>query len=163
MRKIAALLLLITMLFAACSVSGKKPDDPVTFYYHRAQLTYGSTDSVIAGEIRDAADFSGDITRLLNAYLAGPGSDSFRETFPTGAKVVSFSHTGTSAEVVLSAAFARLDGIELSIACACLAKTVMELTEVSTVTIRSATDDNEKAVYVTMNEASLLLLDTGAP
>ncbi len=161
MRKLICLLLLVSMALPLWGCASQEPpiEYPVTFYYRRSSLTYGKADSVIAPETRDAGNHNGDYTALIAMYLQGPADSALHRTFPGDVTVISLEVTGTSAAVQLSDEFSALSGLDLSIACACLTKTVCTMTGAERVSIyaENALLDGNKIISMTQN--SLLLLD----
>ncbi|MBQ7330955.1 MAG: GerMN domain-containing protein [Oscillospiraceae bacterium] len=159
MKRILSLLLLLALLCCLTACKQKETmEDPVTFYYQNKEFSHGSGNSVILGETRESAG-SEDMISLLNLYLKGPVSENLLKTFPNGTKLLKFHIDGEIANVVLSDQITLADGIELTVACGCLAKTVMELTGVTGVNIcaENLPLGNKQNIYMDLN--SLLLLD----
>ena len=65
-----------------------------------------------------------------------------------------------SALVILNDATARLTGLDLTIACACLTATVCDMTGVQMVTIKAETQLLDGNKSITMQRDHLLLLDS---
>lgn len=137
MKKHIALLLAAAILLsiAGCAGKGEKIQSPVSMYYLRSEFTYNSIDSVVASEIRDAASFENEARTILSAYLLGPQSDDLRSPFPKNTRLLQLTLTEDTAQIILTNAIATLRGIHLTLACVCLARTVMELTGVQKVQI----------------------------
>ena len=141
MKKTTVFLLLIAMLFSLIGCAERKEPitTPVSFYYLRSEFTYGDTNSVTASEVQDASLFSNDHFAILSAYLAGPKSEDLKSPFPTGTTLMQLSVANGTAGMILSDNIAALTGIQLTVACVCLTRTVMELTGVERVEISAET------------------------
>lgn len=161
MKKSIALLLIFSCVCSlfGCQLYREEPELPVTVYYRRSQMTYGTSDGVISSYALEAAGHETDVPFLLQTYLQGPDSADFSPTFPSGTTLRSYNLEGLTAKVVLSDQLATLTGIDLSIACACLSKTLMSLTGCREVIIcaEHAQLDNNK--YITVSSNSYLMQD----
>lgn len=162
-RTISVLLLLCLLLpVFGCTNAADNPKDPVSFYYRQQKLTYSDESSVIAPEAREAAGHKEDIPYLLAEYLKGPKAEAFLRTFPQQTRLISFRANKATAEIALSEHFASLTGMDLTIACACLTMTVIELTGVETVKISAENAMLNNAPQITMDKTCLLLIDSSA-
>lgn len=164
MKRMLAFLLLPALILSLLGCAGKsqKISDPVSFYYCRSELTYGAANSVILAETVDAAGHREDPRYLISQYLAGPGSDTLTRTFPEGTTLMSLTTANGTADLILSDTFAGLSGMDLTIACACLTLTVLDLTGVSAVRIRTVSELLDGAEEIIMDRNCLLLLDDAA-
>lgn len=164
MKQIISLLLLFSLILSLFGCTGETPkiSDPVSFYYCRKELTYGTADSVILAVTAEAAGHREDPRYLINQYLAGPEDDALAPTFPAGVTLQSLTVADDTVDLLLSSAFAGLSGMELTIACACLTLTVIELTGAQTVRIRAAASLLDGSDEIVMDESCLLLLDDAA-
>ncbi|MBP3304341.1 MAG: GerMN domain-containing protein [Oscillospiraceae bacterium] len=164
MKRMIAAFLLLALLTGLTACANKKDSiqEPVAFYYRRADITYGSSDSVILSEFADAADCNGDTTLLLKQYLKGPQSETLAQTFPVGTTVLSLTVEENTADILLSSQFARLSGIDLTIACACLTLTALKLTGTETVVIHAHHNTLNGMEQIVMDKNCILLLDDGA-
>ena len=158
-----ALVVLLCLIFPGCSGETEKPRQPVNFYYRRAELTYGSVDSLIAPVEAEAAGYEDDTVDLLNTYLRGVGGAGFEPTFPVGTKLLSMGILDGTAHLQVTSSLARISGIDLTVACACLSLTVMELTGAQAVCITAANETLDGNPSVTMTMDTLLLLDLYEP
>lgn len=166
MKRIIALLLVMILCLSFWGCEEKetvKIEKPVSFYYRRAQINYGSDDGVIAFCIGEGAGYEEDLTGLLNVYLHNTDDPAFSRTFPAGSQLIKLTITDGVAEIQLNNLFARHTGIDLTIACACLSLTVMELTQVETVCISTTSATLDGAESITMTADSILLLDLYEP
>lgn len=164
MRKITSFLLLLAAIVALFGCANPQTEfiEPVKFYYLRNELTYGKADSVIYHEFFEASGHSSDYVYLINHYLEGPQSDSLAHTFPRNVSVVSFQTEAGQAYLELTENFSFLSGMDLTIACACLTKTITELTGASAlhISVEDALLDGNQTI--TMRMEDVLLLDHSA-
>ena len=156
MRKIIALALAILLMVGLTGCIDI--DDTATFYYTRFEdsYLYGMDNAVIAGEYRDVAGHSGDLKYLLTLYFHGPTTEYLRSPFPSGMVLRSVEQIGSAIHVELSASLTMLTGTDLTLACACLARTCFSLTDAQSVTISS---EGLGFVSMTLTRDSLLLVD----
>lgn len=161
MKKAIVMLLLLSCLFSlpGCQLDEDAPQVPVTVYYKRSQLDYGSSDSVITTTELEAAGHETDTAYLLQQYLCGTDQVDLALTFPADTSLISYHLEGLTAKLVLSDHFAVLTGIDLSIACACLSKTVMSLSGCREVIICAEHDQLDNNKYITVSANSYLLQD----
>lgn len=162
MKKKISVLLLISLCIPlwGCQPKTEPVKSPVTFYYCREEFDHGKEDSVILGEIRDQAGFEDNLTGLLDIYLQGPVSENLHSTFPYGTVVREYRVEDTTAVLTLSHQLSLAEGMDLTIACACLTKTVLELTGLDTVRIYTQTANLENNSYIQMDRNTLLLIDS---
>lgn len=154
---------LLLLCFCGCHYSeGGDILEPVEFFYPRTSesFLYGAADGVITAEIREASGRINDLNYLLTMYLRGPQSSGLRSPFPAGCKPEEISLENTTLCVTLSAQFASLENMELTIACASLAKTCFSLTSAEHVRISASSSDQE--VSMTLEPDTLLLTDYSA-
>lgn len=138
MKRLTGILLatLLLLSLCGCNANRQRINKPADFYYcHNTALpTYTLSDGVIAPEQRESDGYD-DLAKLLSLYLRGPQDPQLRSPFPREVTVVQLLQNGTAVEITLSAQFAGLSGYDLTLACTCLAMTVMELTQAETVQI----------------------------
>ena len=144
--------LLLAMLCLFC-LYGCDQEDGVLFFYPRTEIQYGSADAVIASEARDIDNTGKDMTFLLKLYLEGPISQELRSPFPRGTTLESLSYAGGQLFVVLNEPFAALENMDYLIACACIASTCFELTEATSVTVKT------QQTSLTLTRDTLMLED----
>ncbi len=161
MKRMLCLFLMLSLALClfGCFGREKKPEEPVKFFYPRTVAAYGSTDGVIAWELREAAGHREDYLYLLEQYFTGPQSQSLTRGFPRSVKVKDVQVIGTSAKIELNDFASLLTGLDLNVACACLTATIMELTGAQTVTIRAESALLDGNTAITMTREQLLLWD----
>ena len=161
MRKISAILLIFAAIVALCSCASDEIEfvSPVKFYYQRRELTYGTDDGVISFEMFEANGHREDHRYLLEQYLNGPSSDELVQVIPRNTAVTGFRLEDGEAYLELSGNFAALEGIDLTIACACLTKTVSAMTGADTLHISAGGEPLDGGTVITMNIADVLLAD----
>lgn len=161
MKKLFCIVLgcIIILFCCSCTKEAEKPLSSVTVYYKAAELTFGTAQSVIAPCHLDAAGHENDSAYLLNAYLSNTPSEAFASTFPAGTSLVSITQDALTAKVILCDEFAKLSGLDLSIACTCLTQTVISLTDCQEVIISAENAQLDGNNFITLSRDSYLLLD----
>ena len=157
MKKLTCFLL---ALFMAMSIAGcvkSLADSEVPFYYRRAEFDYGTPDGIMAMELHDATGHTNDLKYLLALYLQGPSDQDLVPPFPEGTILVDLSQENQTVTVTLSSIATRLDDMDLTIACVCLAETCFAITDAQQVHIQSLVSTAGKTVDVTINRNSILL------
>lgn len=159
MKKFLTFLLCMVCLLSACGTSQPKIEDPVTFYYPRTEYVFGQTDSIIASETRKAPQIKTNLSTQLSEYLQGPASADLRNPFPADTEILGIRLDSGILQLTMNDKFSKLSGMELTIACACLTKTGIELTGCKTVqiVIDGTLPDTQR--IITMNDLTLLLID----
>lgn len=159
------LCMLLTVILAAslcaCRPESAKLQQPVNFYYRNSEILFGSSNGLISPQVTESAGFH-DTVALLNAYLKGPETSAFDATFPASTKVLEMTIQGDTAYLGMNDSLARLSGIDLTVACACIAMTTAELTGVKTVTISASNELLDGAASITMNVDDLIFSDHAA-
>lgn len=158
MKKLPFLFLALLMLFTGCTPTAQNIEEPVTFYYLRQDFDYNAADGVITSEIRESADCA-DETAILQRYFRGPEDPGLQCPFPTATELISLSIQENTATVTLTDNFSSLTGIDLTVACACISKTVIALTNTQQVTVKTQTQNLGGQNSITMTEADILLID----
>ena len=160
MKRLICLILLAVLFLPGCDSQEEEFIEPVTFYFLKADVAYFSAEGVIYPEVREAQGHRQDYIYLLSLYLQGPESSEIKRVFPKNVSLVSFVMTDSSALVVLNDAAARLTGLDLTVACACLTATICDMTGVGTVTIRTESQLLDGNKSITMNRDHILLIDS---
>lgn len=165
MKQVLCLFLAISLCagLLGCVSENEPILQPVNLYYRNTQLEYGSANGLISAQITEAAPFEGNVLGILNEYLKGPDSDQFEVTFPASTKVLNLEFVGSTAYLQMNDSISRLSGIDLTIACACITKTTMELTGATSVCISAVNETLDGATSITMDETTLMLFDDQTP
>lgn len=165
MKRWIVLLLALAFLLSAsgCKQAAPAPQRPVTFYYPAAETVYDGKSPVIHPEIRDGAGYEENMEGLLNIYLKGPSSEDLRSPFPRGVYVSRLYVTTTMATLELNSEFARLTGIDLTMACVCIASTVFELTGLDRVQILATDAQLDGLTSITLDRDDIYFIDPPQP
>ena len=132
---------------------------PVSVYYCRSQIVYQAADGVLAPETREFSGFQDDLRGFLNQYMKGPKGDDLSSPFPAGGWILDLSRLDSQMNVRLSMHFSQLSGKEQTLACACISKTILELTNCESVCLYINSSEGSEDVIVTMTKDTLLLMD----
>ena len=143
MKKLSLLILAIAaalLAFAACAGSVQEDEESGYALYFLSDLdTSGGGDAIAASSLRftpDEAMSTEDCVRaLMELLLAGPDEATLHSPIPEGTALRSLSVSGRRARVDLSAPYARLSGIDLSLADYCITLTLSQLPNVNAVSI----------------------------
>lgn len=167
MKRIIALLLLMLML-SGCAISGSKIKDSVTFHYLHVRSddqVYDSyfADGIMGTESREAAGRRDDLNYLLTVYFRGPLDPELVSPFPMGCRILEIEQQDGLLRLQLNPILAEKSDMEITIACACLAKTCMELTDADTVQIESRNLEGKLLYARIFTQDNLLLNDNYTP
>ena len=155
MKKFIFLLLLLLTL-TACG-RDTSPEDTAKFYYPLQEITLGSNSTSISFEVGDRGNNS--VQDLLSVYLKGPQTNTLANPFPADISLISLLTEDGKTSLILSDSYASLTGLDLSLANASLAQTVLGLTgaEEAIISCESKTLDGES--HIAINKDDLILLD----
>ena len=163
MKKTLSLLFVLLILLSGCSTKKKEIHDPVNYYYLVSSIRHDHNSSVITCEVRDKFGHANDYTYLIEDYLLGPQSPNSTSPFPAGTTLIRFDLMKDTALVDVSSHLALLSGHDLTLACACLGKTVLELTGMKSVQITAQGDLLDGKEFITVDAGSLALIDNYVP
>lgn len=133
--------------------------EPVEFFYPKKDFSYAETDTIIDSELREASGHKEDLSYLMELYFRGPQSESLSHPFPVGCGLLSSTvRSNNTITLVVTDTFASLSGLELAIACVCLAKTAIGITGYPKVIIRAKTQllDGKRSIIIRDGEFALL-------
>ena len=158
MKRTLCLIALLALLLCACGSN----TDEVNFHYLRTCKTLDDyhayfTEGAIAPEQRDVSGHRNDLDYLLTMYLRGPLNSQLKSPFPAGCALIDVLLEGRQLTVYLSSGASLLDDLDLNVACACLAKTCMEIADVDTVHIQSRSTGNHILFSTTITSDTLRL------
>ena len=137
MKRITLLLLLLTLTLCCLGCQGET-DSQHAFYYLRTNdtISYGQEDALITAHFQDLGPEM-ELDTILQLYLDGPMEENLRSPFPRGTYLLGAAPENDILKVILSREFSTLDGIQLTLAGACLTATCRDLTGFETIQIRS--------------------------
>lgn len=151
------IILAVILAMAVCAVfliPFGEIQDHVVFYYAQTDFSYGVPDGVIGTEFREVNGRSDDLPYLLALYLEGPLNVSLTSPFPSKkAQILELSLTDQLIKIQLSDLDTTMTDSRFSLACACLSKTCLGLTDAQAVQITSGSRS------VKMDRNNLLLFD----
>lgn len=155
--QITCQLLTVAMLLGGCLPAETKAEKPINFYYLHSEIGYRADQDILVPQVWDAADHFGDMRYILESYLQAPVPDGMVSPFPRGLSLVAVWSVGDCLYVKLNEQITTLSGLELTLACSCIAKTCFELSAHEQVRISSAGGSLDGADYITIHADSLLL------
>lgn len=160
MKRSLCLFLTIVCIICLWGCKDEKAEikQPVNYYYRTVPTQYGSDATIITCEVREAYGYGNDYRLLIEQYLNGPKTYDCISPFPAGTTLEEFSLSSNKAEIMLSTHMSILSGSELMLACACLTRTVCEMTGVGAVEISSDGGmlNNEESITLTADSFSYL-------
>lgn len=158
MKRLVCYLLIISSIFCLLACGEVEMDASANFYYVRKEYVYGQEDGVIAAEKRKLTELS-DIRGILNTYLSGPQDPLLELPFAPNTEIIRFSQEDDTLYITLSSHIITLSKAKQVLACTCLARTVIELSEVEKVYFE--TDNNAVARMdpISITKDSYLLFD----
>ena len=162
MKRIFSLTLVVLLMlsFSACHYS-KSGDilEPVDYYYPRktTSFVYGSDEGIITAEVREASGHIGDLRYLLTMYLRGPQDEDLYSPFPAGCVLEEIYIKDDTLYLHFDSKFATIQNMELTIACASLAKTCLTMTGLPYISIEASSE--EQNVQMILDAESMLFTD----
>lgn len=165
-RSVLCLLAAAFLLLAASGCGSTQPEPsaptaPFYFYYRCTAPDYETQQSVIQAELRDLGDAAVSAEALITLYLQGPLSEELVSPFPRGTQLRGCSLSGTVLTLRLNEVYGALQGIDASIADACLTQTLLGLSEVRRVRILAVDADGVTVHDVELEEDDIVLSDAG--
>ena len=127
MKRFICLLVIAATLFLFCGCNtseGSQFNKSVNFYYCKDFISYNSPSGVISSEIREAEGYDDSLELLLTHYFKGPVTPGLVSPFPKGLQIESIAESGNRIQITLSSAFSEQTGMNMTLACACLANTL---------------------------------------
>lgn len=148
MKKIFCVLLIFALLLPLAACGRDELREPGNFYYRRTETAFGEADPVIAPEQKELSAWSREPQSLLALYFAGPTTEALVAPYPRDTRVVRWDITDSTLTLTMNDAFAAMTGVELTLACACITKTFLELLPVEQVRFQaeSALLDGDKSL-----------------
>lgn len=163
MKRIICFLLALLMTLSLFGCKKNDSASTLQFYYPRSNYGYYPqeerfSERAIEAEIRKDVPYHSSIL-ILSEYLKGPSDPTLVSPFPAGLSLTDVSIDSGTVYLTLTNQLAELEGIPLLIACACLSKTAMAITQTSSAHIKcqdALLDGNEAII---LDDASLILDD----
>lgn len=149
--------MLCLLLLTGCT--GSFSSDEPHFYYLKNDISFSGSASVIASEFFSNIDTSTDLLPIMEEYLKGPDSGFLHSPFPENIQIFLAEQRDRTVILEFNDALAELTGMDLTLACACVAMTCLELTDADNVSIRARGATLDGAAQITMDADSLLLWD----
>ena len=164
MKRIIAFVLAAAAAFSLCGCAQEKESEGkwISFYYCREDISSYVPDNVLTQELRQIPDEENDLISIMNLYLQGPRAPELKNVFPPNCRIVSLTVEGDVAEVCISKEIGELEGMGLTVACACFAKTLMEISGTQTLRVRGDGISLAGGEYVEMHYANLVFDDKSA-
>lgn len=165
MKRVLSLFLIFALTLSLSGCFSHAPDNPVRFYYLRDEnhIVYGSGDGMVTYEQRDVSGHADDLRYLIPLYLQGPLDEGLVSPFPTGSRLLTLSSNDNEITLVFNEAFARLKGIDLSLAYVCLVQTCTSLADIQSVHILVLSDNKHVLIDEIITIDSLPALDATVP
>ncbi len=137
MKKIICIITAAVFIFllAGCDRTSDTASNTVVFYYIYNEIEYGTSSGVITPTTVEVEDV-GNYEQLLAKYFNGPTNYDCISPFPAGITLEELEISHNKAQILLSPHMATISGSPLTVALACLTRTVIEMTNVQTVEIR---------------------------
>lgn len=153
----------VLVCLSSCSSNSKEVDFPVSFYYSSKSISYNTSDGVIASEIREYKGYENNLPGLLAMYLSGPLSKDLVSPFPKGTALISLKVHDDEVHILLSEEFAKLTGMDLTIACTCISMTMFGVTDCSSVALQAQNTLLNGVEILRFTPNDMILLDDYVP
>ena len=165
MKRFISVLLALICLICLWGCSDTHDAKTANFYYVRESYIYGQEDGVMAAESRSIEGLT-NVQDILVEYLKGPQDLSLVSPFPADIEIVDYLYQGETLHITLCAHIVTLTKAKQVLACACMARTAMELTGAKSVHFQTDDADFARMDPIVIDRESILLYDnynTSAP
>ena len=159
MKKLLSILLCLVLVLAMAGCTQPQSPDSCQFYYRSAKPDYSSPTGILDFEVRDCSAFQDDFDLLLESYFAGPTGRGLESPFPRELQITRWEICGDTLILNLNSAFHSLSGIDLTVACCCIAKTFLELMPIEQVQLQFLRPDLSGHRSLTLNGDSMNFFD----
>ncbi len=160
MKKFLSILLTAVILLGCCGCQKQQPaGTTVDFYYRAKEPTYGSGDGIFSIEVREIAYEPTDYQKLIEEYLRGARIDTCISPFPPGTALVKLSLSVSGISVELSPHMAFQSNADVIVCCACLSKTLFNISDIKTVTFSIENRDINGQSSITFDQESFVNWD----
>lgn len=161
MKRLISLLLCAAMALSLCACTQHYPEKSGKFYYRRIQPSYGTEDGIITPEIRKFPLMNNDFSQMLDSYFSGPESRNLESPFPRNTSVVSWEIQDEVLSLTLSEPFAALSGVDLTVACSCIARTMLENLPIEEVSIHVMSKTLNGQDHISLRPDNMSFVDDG--
>lgn len=151
MKKIMPIVLAILIIYCTgCKAREVEYRSPVVFYYCVEELDYTPNSPVIQSEERTVDCPPNDYETIMQSYLEGPTQRGMYSPFPKDLTITELLIDGETTYVTFSTNLSYLTGVDLTLACVCIANTCFGLTRTQNVDISAehALLDNAPSVII---------------
>jgi len=165
MRRFVIMLLCLCSVLTSCSFIQKEeaqPIQPVEFYYCSVAHVYESSTGVLQAEVRDLGEETWSAEEILGLYFRGPQTESLTSPFPTDLRVEAVSLENGILYLSVNNALEQLSGIDLTVAVACIVKTMTQLPTVDKVEIRADGKMLNDVIALQLDDSAFLSEDDSA-
>ena len=161
MKRLLLIFIVAVFLFTVlgCTKKTESFSVPENFYYRRNSVSFHTDDAVIKPEVRETEEYRDNILDIVNLYLRGPVSDKFASPFPQDLTAISIEQSDSSLVLELSDSFNNLNGLERTIACSCIFRTLTDLTGCNTVEIQFSSADSNGSNSIILSNEDLCFAD----
>ena len=156
MKRVLMLILTAALVLSA-GCSGQKSTgtgNQLDFYYVVREAENLTEDDTIGIEQRNS--YAGALAPMLELYFRGPQDEKLISPFPSGTELIKAEDTDGVLELTMSSEFFSLQGVDLTLACGCLAKTVCAYTGRSALIV----SDELGKIRMELNPDSYLSVDS---
>ena len=157
MRRTLCAIVTLTILFClmGCTRQEITFEKPVEVFFCQKDIAYNTDNGVIVSETWEYSNWEEKPRDFLNFYLSGTQDPDLTSPFPLGGWIIKLEQTDNLANLLVNTVFSRLSPSELTLCCACLSMTVMELMDVDTVNIQiDGTGQEVPAITMTRDNLS---------
>lgn len=150
--------LLLLPMICACANRNVEYEKPANFYYISNDISYNSLNGVIRAEVRETANFYGDIETFVHAYLDGPDSSDLQSYIPADTEFISCTLLDEEVHVTFSDAFSKLSGTRLSAASCALLLSLHDYSTINAIRIRAENNqlDGKDEIFLTIDDIVLI-------
>ena len=165
MKRWICLLLILALLSGCAASGGGGKDSDVCFYYRSTDGDYFSGLGAMGSERRALGEERKNVDALVELYLGGPVAPELANPFPKDVRLIRTETASQEITLVFDDSLAALSGIDLRLACACIARTLWEYGGYETVTVmaESLELDGEQAIVIRPEELVLEDRSAGQP
>lgn len=158
MKRLIATILLLFISLTACTGKANR-ENTVLFYYLRNEITYGKADSVIVSQERQLSDGTNDLYAMVSLYLAGSSEEGLSLPLPIGTALTGISSENQAVTLNFSQEFSQLEGMELTLVCACICRTVFSLSDAQSLCITAPAPEGSEPVSFAADRGTFLYYD----